>query len=184
MNSRVFCVLMFFCAGSALSAGATKNTDETLATFVGVWKLSLSADAATFGDRSGAGTGTLTCVWGPKNAWIDCDLDSVYDGMGSYQLKMILYRTQQPKIIGAFVTNTLGGGRLYTGAWTDSHTLLFEDAWIDPAKKWEYQRTTYTFGNLGDMRFDIEVSHDGIDYLPHSTGIYHRASATGGNRQE
>lgn len=181
MKTRIAFLLLVPVAWSTAPAGTGKSPDETLAAFVGEWKLDLSVDAATFGDRAGTGSGNLTCRWGPQQAWIDCELASEYDGLGNYGLKMVLYRSRDPLAIGAFVTNTFGGGRLYNGTWTDPDTLVFEDAWIDPAREWDYQRTTYTFGDDGEMRFDIEVSEDGRHYLAHSSGIYHRAPGSTGD---
>lgn len=183
MMARYVFALIMLVACSANATETPRTPDETLAAFVGQWQLSLSANAVTFGDRAGAGTGDLFCIWGLQQAWIDCELSSVYDGFGRYSLKMVLYRTADPGAIGAFVTNSFGGGRLYVGTWADSRTLVFEDAWIDPAKKWEYQRTTYTFGENGEMRFEIEVSRNGSDYYPHSGGVYHRAPAGTGRGQ-
>lgn len=179
---RVFALLLLGTC-SATATESPRSVDETLAAFVGQWQLSLSANAATFGDRAGAGTGDLDCRWGLQQAWIDCELNSVYDGLGRYGLKMILYRMADPRAVGAFVTNTFGGGRLYTGTWADSRRLIFEDTWIDPAKKWEYQRTTYTFGENGEMRFEIEVSRNGSDYYPHSGGVYHKTPLNSGRNK-
>lgn len=183
MKARYSFAILLLLTCSATATETPRTANETLAAFVGQWQLSLSADAATFGDRAGTGSGDLSCLWGLQQAWIDCELRSVYDGLGHYGLKMVLYRMADPQAIGAFVTNTLGGGRLYVGTWADSRTLVFEDAWIDPAKKWEYQRTTYTFGDNGEMHFEIEVSRNGSDYYPHSGGTYHRAPASSGRSE-
>ncbi|MBT8100108.1 MAG: hypothetical protein KJO82_10175 [Gammaproteobacteria bacterium] len=150
------------------------SADETLGVFVGEWRLDLSADSATFGERGGDGTGTMVCNWSRKKEWVDCELDSHYEGIGSYALKMVLYKTRNDAEIGAFVTNSFGGGRLYIGRWVSQSRLVYLDAWIDPVNKWQYQRTTYTFSDNDEMGFEIEVSNDGVEFLPHSRGRYHR----------
>lgn len=161
----------------AATANASDNflsADETLNAFVGEWQMDLSADAATFGERGGDGTGTMQCHWSRLKEWVDCELESRYEGLGDYALKMVLYKTRNDAEIGAFVTNSFGGGRLYIGRWQSRSRLVFLDAWIDPVNKWQYQRTTYTFGDNDELGFEIEVSGDGVEYLPHSRGTYHR----------
>ena len=45
--------------------------------------MELVADKETFGDRGGAGSGAMSCEWGPMKAWVDCDMNSDYEGFGS-----------------------------------------------------------------------------------------------------
>ncbi len=151
-----------------------RTARDTLGAFVGAWNMELMAEKATFGDRGGAGTGTMTCAWGPMEAWVDCELDSRYAGLGQYVLKIVLYRTGREDTYGAFVTNSFGGGRLYLGKWESANELVYRDAWTNPARNWEHQRVTYTFRGDGGLSYAIDVSHDGETYLPHSSGVYHR----------
>lgn len=147
---------------------------RALAAFVGSWQLELYADPATFGDRGGPGAGRMQCEWGLQRAWVDCELDSRYEGLGAYALKLVLYRTADPDVYGVFVTNSFGGGRLYEGSWQDD-ALVFHDAWVDPSRRWEHQRTTYEIRSDHEIAFRIEASVDGVEYLPHSSGVYRRA---------
>lgn len=160
---------------SGSPTSAERTLDATFARFAGAWELDLEADSATFGERGGEGQGTMHCVAGPGNHWMDCTLESVYTGLGAYVLKIVLHRAGPAGEYGAFVTNSFGGGRLYRGAWAAADRLVFEDAWIDPTRTWPHQRTTYTFGEDATMRFDIEVSADGEAWQPHSAGVYRRA---------
>lgn len=170
-------ILLSSLTAMAATANAEDNflsAHETLDAFVGEWHMDLSADAATFGERGGDGTGLMRCQWSRKQEWVDCELDSRYEGLGDYALKMVLYKLRNDTEVGAFVTNSFGGGRLYVGRWQSRSRLVYLDAWVDPVNKWQYQRTTYTFGDNGELGFEIEVSSDGVEYLPHSRGTYHR----------
>lgn len=167
--------LMLIAMMAALPASMPdRSVEETLGAFVGSWSMELMADPETFGERGGPGTGTMACGWGPGRTWVDCELDSNYEHLGHYLLKIVLYRTADPHTYGAFVTNSFGGGRLYLGRWHSDDELVFEDAWIDPKRAWEHQRTTYTFHDANALSFAIEVSKDGREYLPHSRGSYRR----------
>lgn len=147
----------------------------TFARFAGDWALELETDPATFGDRGGTGQGGMSCAWGPLRAWMDCTMEADYEGLGAYALKIVLYPTSRDDRFGAFVTNSLGGGRLYTGHWQSPDELVYHDAWVDPERQWPHQRTTYRFDGDGRLSFEIEVSRDGELYLPHSGGSYRRA---------
>ncbi len=173
---RTLLTLILLVTGSTAHAGpeSGRTVRDTLGAFVGNWDMDLVADSETFGDRGGPGNGTMSCRWGPMEAWVDCDLDSSYEGLGRYALKIILYRTGSDDTYGAFVTNNFGGGRLYLGQWASASELVYVDAWVEPARKWEHQRTTYTFHDDGALSFAIEVSKDGSNYLPHSRGKYRR----------
>lgn len=160
-------------AGQHLT-GKSTVTDATLSRFIGVWDMQLMTHVETFGDMGGPGHGTMVCHWGLMNAWVDCDMDSVYEGFGRYTLKIVLHRMARDGSIGAFVTNSFGGGRLYVGHWENGTALKFRDAWVDPAMKWEYQRTEYTFPGADSIEYRIGVSKDNETYLPHSSGIYTR----------
>lgn len=149
-------------------------TDETFARFVGTWNMELMAHEQTFGDRGGPGTGVMECDWGLSKAWVDCAMDSNYTGLGQYALRIVLYRLRGDGEIGAFVTNSFGGGRLYEGTLDEQGDLVFHDAWIDPTRKWEHQRTVYRFADDGSIRFAIDVAADGASFLPHSSGVYRR----------
>ncbi len=155
-------------------ANTTLPANETLEKFVGDWNMNLLTHKDTFGDRGGPGNGTMTCKWGLADTWVDCELDSVYVRLDHYVLKIVLYRIGKAGTVGAFVTNSFGGGRLCIGDWASDNELVFEDAWIDPQRKWEHQITTYTFHSRDKLDFMIEVSKDGETYLPHSSGVYTR----------
>lgn len=157
----------------ASSAAGHRDLQETLAAFVGEWRMDLAADPATFGNRGGPGTGTMACQWGPLQAWVECTLTSDYQNMGRYALKIVLYRHDGAGNVGAFVTNSFGGGRLYVGRWQSDTELVYHDAWIDPNRTWPHQRTTYQFPEDGTIEFAIDVSRNGETWLPHSTGRYH-----------
>ena len=180
MHKILLTVTMLFVAGFANSElpnpaiSPPSVTDSTLARFVGVWDMQLMTHAETFGERGGPGEGTMICEWGPMKAWVDCDMDSVYESFGRYTLTIVLHRLAKDGAIGAFVTNSFGGGRLYIGHWENDTDLVFRDAWIDPAKKWEHQVTTYTFPNDATIDYRIDVSKDNKSYLPHSSGRYDR----------
>jgi len=167
-------VQILLCSAVFADPGSHRSASETLAAFIGDWDMELVADKETFGDRGGAGSGAMSCEWGPMKAWVDCDMNSDYEGFGSYSLKIVLYSTGASDEYGAFVTNTFGGGRMYVGTWESEDKLVYRDAWIDPARKWEHQRTTYTFAEGGELSYNIEVSKNGVDYLPHSRGVYRR----------
>lgn len=174
MRKLVLLTQLLVVSAAFADAGSQRSVPDTLGAFVGEWEMELFADEETFGDRGGPGTGTMSCAWGPMQAWVDCELNSHYDGIGSYALKIVLYSPGSGGDYGAFVTNSFGGGRLYTGEWESGDRLVYRDAWVDPRRKWEHQRTTYTFADSGELSYTIEVSSDGVDYLPHSSGIYRR----------
>lgn len=175
MNLPFRKVLLAVMMSAVQSAGAaTVTTDEALGRFVGTWKMDLMAHEESFGALDGPGTGTMHCAWGLMNAWVDCQMDSHYQGLGQYGLKIVLYRLRKDGEVGAFVTNSFGGGRLYEGAFNTDSELVFGDAWIDPARNWEYQRTIYRFDGSDRIDFDLTVSKDNSQYLPHSSGVYHR----------
>ncbi len=167
-------LLMLLAAGLPLSGMAADDDPARRAmdAFVGDWTLVLAADRSTFGDRAGAGRGTMQCRYGPIDAWVDCIMDSHYDGMGRYTMQIVIH-SDGPGF-GAFVTNSFGGGRSYVGHWLEPRRLVFVDRIVDPSRKWPYQRTTYTFDGPDALEFAVEVSADGIGYLPHSRGTYHR----------
>lgn len=142
--------------------------------FIGNWQLTLETDASTFGARSGGGDGYMNCEYGPEEAWVDCVMQASYENMGGYSLKIVLFRMSDPSRVGAFVTNSWGGGRMYHGALPRPDQLVFEDAFDDPGRKWRHQRTIYGFDEHDGIRFSIDVSSDGENYLPHSGGVYHR----------
>jgi hypothetical protein len=73
-----------------------------------------------------------------------------------------------------FVTNSFGGGRLYEGAFDEGGQLVFDDAWIDPGRNWQHQKTVYAFEGDNKITFALDVAKDGEAYLPHSSGVYHR----------
>lgn len=174
MKTLIMLVLLIAGSAAAATPAPTRTVKETLGAFIGTWHMDLFADAETFGERGGPGSGTMNCSWGPMEAWVDCDLDSSYEGLGRYALKIVLYRAGGEGTYGAFVTNNFGGGRLYLGQWASRNELVYVDAWVDPERKWEHQRTTYTFHDNGELSFAIEVSKDGMEYLPHSRGTYRR----------
>ncbi|MDX1556617.1 MAG: hypothetical protein R3212_11365, partial [Xanthomonadales bacterium] len=147
-------------------------TDQTLARFVGEWNMDLTAHEESFAEHGGPGSGTMICAWGLMQAWVDCQMDARYEGFGDYGLKVVLYRLGADGAIGAFVTNSWGGGRLYEGALNASGDLEFRDAWVDPNRKWQHQRTVYSFEHDGRIRFAIDVADDGVNYVPHSSGLY------------
>lgn len=149
-------------------------TDEALARFVGTWNMNLVAHEESFGEQGGAGTGTMVCAWGLMQAWVDCQMDSTYESFGAYGLKIVLYRLASDGEVGAFVTNNWGGGRLYEGAFNAGGQLVFADAWVDPDRNWEHQRTVYGFDGENKITFELDVSSDGVQYLPHSSGVYSR----------
>lgn len=152
-------------------------TDEVMARFIGNWEMDLMAHPESFGDHGGPGSGAMNCQWGLQRAWVDCQMDSIYEGLGTYGLKIILYRLRNDGEVGAFVTNSFGGGRLYEGVFDGENRLVFHDAWVDPARAWQHQRTVYTFEPDGRIRFLIDVADDGVNYLPHSSGVYTRQRA-------
>ncbi|MDX1517273.1 MAG: hypothetical protein R3288_10560 [Woeseiaceae bacterium] len=160
-----------FLPGIALSSD-TSVIDDTLARYIGTWDMDLMTHTETFGEHGGPGKGTMACDWGPMKAWVDCVMESEYDGLGRYALKIVLHRTSADDTIGAFVTNSFGGGRLYLGRWQNATDLVFYDAWIDPNKKWEHQVTTYTFVDNDTIRYRIDVSDDNESFYPHSSGTY------------
>lgn len=161
-------------AAITTAAAAAPDHDATLGRYVGVWSMDLVAHEESFGDLGGKGAGTMTCRWGLSRAWVDCEMDSMYDAMGHYVLKITLYRTARADTVGAFVTNSFGGGRLYHGTWEAANTLQFKDAWVDPKNKWEHQLIRYAFDGDDRIDFSIDVSKDQVRWLPHSSGRYTR----------
>lgn len=164
-------LLTFAAAAPADDVGLT---DTTLEKYIGVWDMELETHTETFGDRGGAGKGTMECRWGAMRAWVDCDMDADYEGLGRYALKVVLHRTGKDGIVGAFVTNSFDGGRLYVGEWKSDTELTFHDAWTDPRRQWEHQLTTYTFLGPDEIRYRIDVSSDNETFHLHSSGVYCR----------
>lgn len=156
----------------AAPAAALPTRQETFDRFTGSWDLDLLAAPETFGDRGGPGRGSMECVAGLRDGWVDCVLDSVYEGLGRYGLEIVLFATGRDDAVGAFVTNSFGGGRLYVGRWESADELVFTDDRIDPTRAWPHQRTTYRFEDDGSIGFRIEVSKDGTAFAPHSAGTY------------
>lgn len=175
MNRLLTLALVLSVLPIATAAESPKKADTTLERYVGTWRMDLATHAETFGDRSGPGEGTMVCAWGQMRAWVDCNMDAVYEGLGPYALKIVLHRMAEDGAIGAFVTNSFGGGRLYVGRWQDNSRLVFNDAWTDPRRTWQHQVTTYTFVGDDTIRYSIEVSTDSETFHPHSSGTYSRA---------
>ncbi len=174
MKSAMSKTMLATCLTLCAPIAGADITNQTLARFVGEWHMDLMVHEESFGEHAGPGSGTMVCNWGLMESWVDCQMDSLYEGLGAYALKIVLYRLGKDGEIGAFVTNNWGGGRLYEGGYNADAELEFGDAWVEPGRKWQHQRTVYSFHDDGSIRFAIDVANDGINYIPHSSGVYRR----------
>lgn len=170
-HSRTILGLALLVAGLGVStpAGADERMDR-LQFLVGEWTQSGVMRPESFGEAGGDYSGPTSCVWGPWQAWLECDFHAdPLAGLGPYAVHVVIHPAGEAGSYRAFVVNNHGSS-IYDGAFAEDGELVFTAAGRNAR-----QRVGYRLLDDGRVRFVVHESRPGDTVLlPHTDAHWTR----------